>query len=402
MFHIGVRRDESKLKKKIIEEVERILGRRSFRMQAGTPKHKVGLQTMLNTELEELAKMGDGIAIRGISGMGGIGKTTMAKEVYNHYSQENTFECQTFLELGKGADMVTLQRQALNDLLQKKGVENVSENYNYWFSRLIGRSVLIVIDDILNDDQFMQLVPDLTKLGPKSRIILTSREQNVLRLIMSDIPKSSLHIMRPLNHEESFELFTFHAFKGTTSPSKASNLKMYDLATRITCSCDGLPMALEIIGKHMFGKKEDVWSKTAQTLQSRPEVLSKLSISFEGLPSEAEKMMFLDIACQMIGLHVADATDIWESCAPSCTNLCLTSRNVPDSLAILKDKSLIDVDANNVLTMHDLLREMGKELVCKEKIGGKPRLFGDRSLSHLWDLHAESLLKNGKVCMYLI
>ena len=402
MFHIGVRRDESKLKKKIIEEVERILGRRSFRMQAGTPKHKVGLQTMLNTELEELAKMGDGIAIRGISGMGGIGKTTMAKEVYNHYSQENTFECQTFLELGKGADMVTLQRQALNDLLQKPSVENVSEMYNYWFSRLIGRSVLIVIDDILNDDQFMQLVPDLTKLGPKSRIILTSREQNVLRLIMSDIPKSSLHIMRPLNHEESFELFTFHAFKGTTSPSKASNLKMYDLATRITCSCDGLPMALEIIGKHMFGKQEDVWSKTAQTLQSRPEVLSKLSISYEGLPSEAEKMMFLDIACQMIGLHVADATDIWESCAPSCSNLCLMSRNVPDSLAILKDKSLIDVDANNVLTMHDLLREMGKELVCKEKIGGKPRLFGDRSLSHLWDLHAESLLKNGKVCMYLI
>lgn len=224
-------RDESKLKKTIIEEVERILECHSCRMQPGTPKHKVGLQTMLNTELEELAKMGDGLGVRGISGMGGIGKTTLAKEVYNHYSQKNAFECQTFLEPGKGADLVTLQRQALNDLLQKKDVENVGENYNYWFSRLIGRSVLIVIDDILNDDLFMQLVPDITRLGPKSRIILTSREQNVLRRIMSDMPMYSLYIMRQLNHVDSFELFTFHAFKGTKPPSKASNLKMYDLAT---------------------------------------------------------------------------------------------------------------------------------------------------------------------------
>lgn len=214
---------------------------------------------------------------------------------------------------------------------------------------------------------------------------------------MSDMPNSSWHIIKQFNLVDSFELFIFHAFKGTKPPSKASNLKMYDLATRITSSCDGLPLALEILGKHMFGKEEDVWSKTAQTLQSIPEVLEKLSISFEGLPSEAEKTMFLDIACQMIGLHVADAIDIWESCAPLCTDLCLTSRNVPDSLAILKDKSLIDVDTNNLLTMHDLLREMGKELVCKEKIGGKPLLFEARS--HLWDLDAEALLKKGKVCI---
>lgn len=395
MLHTGTLRDESKLKKTIVEEVERILGHGSVRMQTGTPKHKVGLQAMLNSELEELAKMGDGLAIRGISGMGGIGKTTLAKEVYNHYSQEHSFECQTFLQLGKEADMVTLQRQALNDLVERN-VENVGEEYNYWFSRLIGRSVLIVIDDIQIDHQFMQLVPDITRLGSRSRIILTSREQHVLRLIVSDIPNFSLRIMETLNPAESFELFTVHAFNGTKPPSKASNSKMHDWATQITRSCDGLPLALEILGKHMFGKTEDVWSKTAETLHCRPEVLSKLSISFEGLPSEAEKMMFLDIACQMIGLHVADAINIWESCAPTCTDLCLTSRNVPDSLAILKDKSLIDVDTNNLLTMHDLLQEMGKELVCKGKIPSGKRLpFGARS--HLWDSHAESLLKGGKV-----
>ena len=82
---------------------------------------------------------------------------------------------------------------------------------------------------------------------------------------------------------------------------------------------------------------------------------------------------------------------------PISTPPCLTSRNVPDSLAILKDKSLIDVDTNNLLTMHDLLREMGKELACREKIGGKPLPLGDQS--HLWDLHAESLLEKGKVCI---
>ena len=129
---------------------------------------------------------------------------------------------------------------------------------------------------------------------------------------MSDMPNSSWHIIKQLNLVDSFELFIFHAFKGTKPPSKASNLKMYDLATRITCSCDGLPLALEILGKHMFWERKDVGSKIAQTLLTRPEVLSKLSINFEGLQWRS---LFLEyVPCKMCFSYLA-VLDLSNSCS---------------------------------------------------------------------------------------
>ena len=156
---------------------------------------------------------------------------------------------------------------------------------------------------------------------------------------------------------------------------------------------------LEVIGKHLFEKDKMVWMDGAKIMKNRPGILDKLSLSYDAL-LEAEKKMFLDVSCQMTGLLEDNAIDIWKSCEGRCwASKCLTSWTVHDSLSILKDKALVKVDDNNRLIVHNLLREMGRELAGKEHIQGRSRQLEKHS--HLWSsCEMERCLKIGKVHGY--
>jgi len=161
--------------------------------------------------------------------------------------------------------------------------------------------------------------------------------------------------------------------------------------------CGGLPLALKLIGQHLIEKTEEVWTDAAKSLRDRPNIIDVLSISYNGLDNPSDKMMFLDVACQMVGLLEEDAIDIWKSCEPCRSRYCMTSKMVHDSLQILKDKSLVEVDKDNRLTMHDLLREMGRKMDVVDKLGRKK----EGQPCHLWDpLDADEILNELEVCAF--
>jgi hypothetical protein len=81
----------------------------------------------------------------------------------------------------------------------------------------------------------------------------------------------------------------------------------------------------------------------------------KLKISYDGL-EESEKNIFLDIACFFKGESVEYVTTILDSCG--------FFPNI--GLKVLMDKSLLTIDEFNRLVIHDLLQDMGREIVCQE------------------------------------
>jgi nucleoside-triphosphatase THEP1 len=113
--------------------------------------------------------------------MGGIGKTTLAKEVYNEYAKQQSFERQSFLHDVRASSLLSLQKQLVHDLLGED-LKSMEEFHNFFNRILRDQKVLIVIDGIDDKWQFDQLIPSLDKLLMQgSQVIVTSRDRNVLK-----------------------------------------------------------------------------------------------------------------------------------------------------------------------------------------------------------------------------
>ncbi len=107
-------------------------------------------------------------------------------------------------------------------------------------------------------------------------------------------------------------------------------------------ACCGLPLTLEVTGCFLFDKKkvcdlESTWPQTIKTLSEEKHILNKLKISYDGLSTEASKLMFLDITCFMIGQREHIAMQIFEACKSDY------KRPTP-SFSSLKDKCLVKLD----------------------------------------------------------
>ncbi|CAN5971991.1 unnamed protein product, partial [Sphagnum jensenii] len=347
-------------------------------------KYAVGLDQSSRSVIETLNQMGDNVGVLSVVGMGGIGKTTLAWEVFLHFAMNDTrkFEKQSFLKNVRESPVLDLQKQLVRDLLQEDVKSR--EDFNRWFNLFMGRKVLIVIDDIDEKLQFEQLIPEINKLARGSRVLITSRDRNLVANIMEKAEcKYASHEVAALDNPDARQLFNSHAFHSSNVTDG-----FHDVAQRVADACAGLPLALEVIGSLLFDKRKerdlDCWEQTIKTLHEENNILDKLKISYDGLSTSASQLMFLDIACFFIGKHETMAMQIFESCS--------YDYNGPAaSFSSLIDKSLVKLDGDGRIVMHDLLRDMGREVVKKQSLEDKaPR-------SHLWDPEmAERVLANGE------
>ncbi|KAF8024980.1 hypothetical protein BT93_F1974 [Corymbia citriodora subsp. variegata] len=173
-----------------------------------------------------------------------------------------------------------------------------------------------------------------------------------------------------MDFDHSLLLFSRHAFRRDCPPAEYFSLSM--TAVKI---CSGLPLALEIIGSHLWGKDINEWKNVLKKLETIPngEVKRKLNISFEALETR-EQEIFLDVCCFFVGLDVRIVTYMWDSCkfSPEC------------SLEVLKQRSLIKIAKDNQLWVHDQLRDLGRDIV-RERAKLKPE-----KQSRVWD-HEEAI-----------
>jgi hypothetical protein len=111
-------------------------------------------------------------------------------------------------------------------------------------------------------------------------------------------------------------------------------------------------------------RREVEWKSVLEKLKLIPndEVSEKLKISFDGLSDDDMKDIFLDISFFFIGMDREDVTNILKDCG-----------HFPEiGISVLIQQSLVTVDRRNKIGMHDLLRDMGREIVRKKsKEGGK-------------------------------
>ncbi|KAG6675457.1 hypothetical protein I3842_15G102900 [Carya illinoinensis] len=335
-------------------------------------KYPVGIECRKRDIYQLLSiERNDIIHIVGIFGAGGIGKTTISKDIYNQiYSQ---FEGSCFLsnirEISKQArGLIRLQNTLLLDILGTSlDVRDTEKGMNVIKSRLCSKRVLLILDDVDELVQIEKLIGDRSWFGLGSKIIMTTRDQQLLKISEVD----SEYELKLLDENEALRLFSLHAFK-EDEPSD----EYVDLAKQVIQYAKGLPLALVVLGSNLKGKSTNQWKSVLDKYKNIPnrDIQKVLLVSYEGLDNN-EKEMFLDIACFFKGEPLANIMKIFDSCGffPD------------DGIDRLKDKCLITIE-NGYIRMHDLLQDMGREIVRLEspnEPGQRSRLFFHEDVRHV-------------------
>ena len=168
------------------------------------------------------------------------------------------------------------------------------------------------------------------------------------------------------------KLFSWSAFKKSHPKENYVDLSKY-----FVNYAKGLPLALKVVGSSLYAKGRKEWKSALDKLKEEPNrtILDILQISFDGL-TNSEKGLFLDIACFFNGEKKDCISDILESFG-----------YYPDyNIGVLKDKSLITIDDHGILWMHDLLQDMGQEIVRSEspkEPGRRSRLWIYKDVIHI-------------------
>ncbi|XP_031270525.1 disease resistance-like protein DSC1 [Pistacia vera] len=350
-YHSNVLRYESELVEMISKHTLKILNDMSSidnKKLIGAAMKIQEIKSLLSDGPEEVCKVG-------IWGMGGIGKTTLAYAVFKDISSKFEASCfsRNVREASERGELSSLRQELLSSLLGDKCLDI---RLKLTKERLRRKRVLIVFDDVIDLKQIQELIGDLEYVGTGSRIIITTRDKHVLKNCGLD--GVNIYEVKGLDSDESLQLFKQHAF----NQNHLINEDYMELSYRVINYTKGVPLALVVLGCFLLGREKLEWESALDELENSPNetIQTVLKISYDGL-GHAEKELFLDIACFFEG---------WDKYLVG-----ILSSHI--GIRVLVDKALITISYKTI-RMHDLLQEMGREIVRQESIytpGRRSRLW---------------------------
>ncbi|KAK6141371.1 hypothetical protein DH2020_024888 [Rehmannia glutinosa] len=196
-------------------------------------------------------------------GMAGIGKTTLAKEVYEDPSVLIHFECRAWVTVGPKYQLkeilqciIAQANPGIRKLLTE-GDERMADLERTMSENLKGRRYLIVLDDVWNSN----VCTDLKRLLPDddngSRVLLTTRLRGVAR----SASRSDVHETRFMNEKESWDLLREKVFGDDSCPPQLEKI-----GKKIAENCDGLPLTIITVADLLFKAEKSIeyWNKATE------------------------------------------------------------------------------------------------------------------------------------------
>ncbi|KAJ9558527.1 hypothetical protein OSB04_013141 [Centaurea solstitialis] len=314
-----------------------------------------------------------------IWGMGGIGKTSLAEYVFRLHSHE--FQRSSFIAdisrkcAEKSGALLDLQKQMCHDILKTSSVQvhHVSTYTSQIENAITRTKVFLVLDDVDSLDHLDAL---LGKKGfhPGSKIIITTKDVSLTKKcqLFNQIvrPKHTTRLLQGLDDRKSLQLLSVWAFKRNI-PREGYE----EVSDTLVKYCGGHPLALKVLGRSLCNRDVAVWKDCIERLKEEPDSCIKnvLQMSFDSLPSTRDKELFKHVACFFVGEDRESTETILMACGI----------HTVVGIENLIDRCLLWVSWDNKLMMHQLLQEMGRDLVRQES----PNMPEERS--RLW-CHEES------------
>nr|XP_023920058.1 putative disease resistance protein RGA3 [Quercus suber] len=207
------------------------------------------IDLLLDSNVEE------DVSVIPIVGMGGLGKSTLAQYVYNDEKVQNYFELKMWVWVYDVFELKIIIEKiiasATGDAPRNLEIDQLQIQLR---EKIIDRKkYLLVLDDVWNEDREKWLnLKSLLMGGSKgSKIIITTRIRLVAEITLPDLPFIDL---KGLSKEQSWVLFRQRAFK---KGQENNNPKLVTVGREIVEMCQGVPLAIKVIGNALYFKKKE-------------------------------------------------------------------------------------------------------------------------------------------------
>ncbi|CAN7029251.1 hypothetical protein BRARA_H00254 [Brassica rapa] len=350
----------------------------------------VGLEQSLEKLVNDLVSGGEKLRVMSIYGMGGLGKTTLARQVFHHSIVRRHFDRFAWVYVSQEFRRRHVWQEILLSLSYKDENQRIlslrDEQLGEELHRFLKRTkCLVVLDDIWGTDAWdglKHVFPHETG----SNIVLTTRNKEVA--LYAD-PRGVLHEPRLLTHEESWELLEKISLQGRDNLEPMLVKKLEEIGKQMAIKCGGLPLAITVLGGLLAMKNTlNQWQRVQENItpyvsnggssngSKSMMVADVLSLSYEDLPAHL-KQCFLYFAHypEDFEVHVGTLVSYWiaEGMVMPVKHTEESGMTVEDIgqdyLEELVKRSIVMVGKRDIVTsevmtcrMHDLMRE-----VCLQK-----------------------------------
>ncbi|KAL7194572.1 hypothetical protein ACSBR1_034907 [Camellia fascicularis] len=339
-----------------IQGIQFVSSTRSFMLESRISIMKDLMETLRDDEIN----------IIGICGMGGIGKTTMVKDVAIRAKIENLFDEIVMAVVSQSPDLRNIQGQIAENLGLRLEEETLLGRSTRLHQRLAAvKRFLIVLDDVWERIDLQDIGIPFWGKNRGCKVVLTSRSLDVCREMGS---QKNVEV-KTLTGEEAWHLFKEVVGDSVDTPG------MQPVAEQVVNECQGLPLALVTIGRALKHKSNSVWTDTLRRLRMPGEkstlgvnamVYRALELSYNYLQHQEAKSLFLlcclypedcDIQIEDLvrfGMGLQLFEDI-NGLGEARDHVCALIDQLKSNYLILDS----DKHGDDCIKMHDVVRDVG-------------------------------------------
>ncbi|CDP22185.1 unnamed protein product [Coffea canephora] len=341
--------------------------------QRSEDKDIVGFEEITKSLVAELLKEDRNRRVVSIVSMGGAGKTTLAKKVYNHAHVRERFNCCAWVCVSSSYDHKKMLRAIIkqlnemsNEQLEKMEEEDLEGRLH---QDLQDKCYLVVLDDVWKQEAWDCLARAFPDVGTSSRLLLTSRDRDVAQHADA---YSHPYELKTLGLEDSWQLFLRKALGHGDNAGCPPDLE--EVGREITGRCDGLPLAITVIGGLLLAKKKlkSEWEKILNNFstylsRSQSGVSAILELSYADLPANLKFcFLYLGLFPEDSVISVRKLIHMWvaEGIMQKRDTENLEETAAYDDVEELASRNMVQVAEMTVderiksCRVHDLLREV--------------------------------------------